>query len=163
MLGKIADQFDANLRLPFERPFLPFQSWAKRTGKVENSPLGILIHPEYGLWFGLRGVLFAHDSNLEAHKMIQQLHKLIQQPQVQSKICLKCIEKPCLSACPVSAFGDDGLDVKSCFSHLERVEKSAASPNCLEVGCAARSACPVAIKHQYCRDQLQFHMNAYYC
>ena len=122
---------------------------------VETSPLGILIHPEYGLWFGLRGVLFVNVEN-------QQVEKLIQPPQVPAKLCQECTEKPCLSACPVNAFGDEGLNVKSCFSHLERVEKSAASPNCLEVGCAARAACPVANEHQYSRDQLQFHMHAYY-
>lgn len=155
VLGQVAKQFDGDLRLPFERPFLPFQNWAKRTGKVETSPLGILIHPEYGLWFGLRGVLFVNVEN-------QQVEKLIQPPQVPAKLCQECTEKPCLSACPVNAFGDEGLNVKSCFSHLERVEKSAASPNCLEVGCAARAACPVANEHQYSRDQLQFHMHAYY-
>ena len=153
VLGQVAAKFGADLRLPFERPYSPFQSWAKRTGKVEVSPLAILLHHQYGLWFGLRGVMFVKSAN-------EQLDRLIEAP--QSWICVKCIEKPCLNACPVNAFSGDGLRVKSCFSHLEQIEKAAISPNCLEAGCAARSACPQATEYQYCSAQLQFHMRAYY-
>jgi hypothetical protein len=38
-------------------PFLPFQRWAQKAESVHPSPLGLLIHPEYGLWHACRGAL----------------------------------------------------------------------------------------------------------
>jgi hypothetical protein len=42
---------------PFERPYLPFQRRAMRAEACYPSPLGLLIHPDYGLWHGYRGAL----------------------------------------------------------------------------------------------------------
>ena len=43
---------------PFEGPpFLPFVRWAQRAEPVFPSPVGPLIHPEYGLWHAYRGAL----------------------------------------------------------------------------------------------------------
>ena len=38
-------------------PYWPFQRWAQRAEAVFPSPLGILIHPEYGLWHAYRAAL----------------------------------------------------------------------------------------------------------
>ena len=39
-------------------PHHPFQRWARRADpSLSSSPLGILIHPEFGLWHALRGAL----------------------------------------------------------------------------------------------------------
>lgn len=157
VLEDIALESGAGLVLPFDRPYPPFQSWAKRASGICNSPLGVLIHPQYGLWFGLRGVLLV--------KVIvenQQLDKLIQQTKYIESPCDRCIEKPCLSSCPVNAFGDSSLNVKVCYSHLDEVTISKAEPDCLDDGCAARAACPVGVKHKYCAEQLRFHMKSYY-
>ena len=35
-------------------PFMPFQRWAMVDTSVKPSPLGLLIHPEFGLWFSFR-------------------------------------------------------------------------------------------------------------
>ena len=39
------------------RPWLPFQQWARKAEPVHVSPLGVLIHPDYGLWHSYRGAL----------------------------------------------------------------------------------------------------------
>ena len=38
-------------------PHWPFQQWARRAEPVHPSPIGILIHPAYGLWHSYRGAL----------------------------------------------------------------------------------------------------------
>lgn len=152
ILAGIAKEFDARLVLPFDRPFPPFQTWTAQAAGLRCSPLGLLIHPDYGLWFGLRGALFfgADVENLYVDKVNQQ-------EDVYSEICQKCDEKPCLSHCPVDSFSDGNLNYSRCISHL----KSKNLPNCLEQGCAARAACPVGRQHQYRSEQLQFHMMAF--
>ena len=55
--GRVTDRFGASVLFPFQRPYLPFQQWALRTGACHLSPLGILIHQEYGLRHALRGAL----------------------------------------------------------------------------------------------------------
>ena len=157
VLDEIASEFGAKLKLPFERPFSPFQAWAMKAAQLTQSPLGILMHPRLGLWFGLCGVLF-----FQVNVKNQEVEKLIQQRQQTNDICQKCLRKPCLSACPVSAFGKNSLDVSDCFSHLDRVQNSQISPDCLQEGCGARSACPVGIENKYSNKQLRFHMRAYY-
>ena len=42
---------------PNDRPYQPFQRWAQRIEAVHGSPLGILIHPVYGLWHAYRAAL----------------------------------------------------------------------------------------------------------
>ena len=38
-------------------PYWPFQQWARRAEPVHPSPIGLLIHPRYGLWHSYRGAL----------------------------------------------------------------------------------------------------------
>ena len=40
--------------VPVRRPpYWPFQQWARRAEPVHPSPIGVLIHPRYGLWHRL--------------------------------------------------------------------------------------------------------------
>ncbi len=57
VIGKVAEAFGARAVSPSDRPFLPFQQWAMRAEGLKSSPLGILMHPEYGLWHAYRGAL----------------------------------------------------------------------------------------------------------
>src|SRR3972149_11239302 len=57
ILHELAARFGARAVFPFERPYLPFQRWAVRAEACYPSPLGLLIHPDYGLWHGYRGAL----------------------------------------------------------------------------------------------------------
>ena len=103
------------------------------------------MHPDYGLWHAYRAaLLFAEEIALP--------------PRDDRPIpCETCAEKPCLTACPVGAFSGDGYDVPACAGYL-------ASPDgfeCLDGGCRARDACPVAADRRYAPDQIRFHMAAF--
>ena len=57
VIGEVAEEFGARAVSPSDRPYLPFQQWAMRAEGLRPSPLGILMHPEYGLWHAYRGAL----------------------------------------------------------------------------------------------------------
>ena len=58
VLGGVAAKLGATALFPFDGPpYLPFQRWAMRAEAVFPSPIGPLIHPEYGLWHAYRGAL----------------------------------------------------------------------------------------------------------
>ncbi len=145
-LEEIAGRFGAVALLPSDGPpYLPFQRWAMRADDVFRSPLGILIHPEYGLWHGYRGALaFADRRPLPPRT-------------AHSHPCESCDTRPCLATCPVAAFGADGYDVPACTAHL----RSDAGADCMALGCRARRACPVGRDHAYEPAQADFHMRAF--
>ena len=62
----LAPGFGATALFPFGGPpWLPFQRWAMKADCVTASPLGILIHPDFGLWHAYRGALaFAEQLDL---------------------------------------------------------------------------------------------------
>ncbi len=126
-------------------PYHPFQRWAMRAEPVHASPIGPLIHPQYGLWHAYRGALvFRAPLDL---------------PQVatQPSPCDSCTDKPCLNTCPVGAFSADGYDVPRCGAHLDTVEGDL----CLTRGCLARRACPVGRDYAYGEAQTRFHMGLF--
>lgn len=153
VLDLIADEYQAHVIYPFEKPFWPFQKMAEAALGVRPSPLGILIHPEYGLWHAFRGVLVFDSS----HGMMNQISALSRQDEKLIHPCDTCVEKPCLTACPVGAFTGEALKVENCFSHLD----SHSSPFCMQTGCQSRKACPVGKYFEYSSEQIQFHMKAY--
>lgn len=127
-------------------PFLPFQRWAQRAEAVAPSPLGLLVHPDYGLWHAYRAALLvAYRVELPA-------------ADTRPPPCRSCTERPCLSGCPVGAFGDGGYDVARCVSHLA----GEAGPACMSRGCLARRACPVGADCRYSPEQAAFHMRAFF-
>lgn len=142
----LAAQLGAAPIFPFGGPpHWPFQRWAQRADEVGPSPLGIQIHPDYGLWHAYRlALIFA--ERLE-------LPPLERRPMP----CASCAAKPCLSACPVEAFAPEGYDVQRCAGHI----KSAAGAACMDQGCRARDACPVGVGYRYDAEQLRFHMEAF--
>lgn len=145
-LTVIADDLGATPLFPFGGPpYLPFQRWAQKAEPVHPSPLGVLIHPDYGLWHAYRGALaFREVIDLPA-------------PDVRPSPCQSCVEKPCLTTCPVGAFGPDGYDVPVCVGHLE----TAAGHDCMALGCRARRACPIGTAHVYEPAQAECHMTAF--
>src|SRR5205085_1002671 len=57
-LDGLAEAFGATALYPFDGPpHWPFQAWAQRAEPVFPSPLGVLIHPDYGLSHSYRGAL----------------------------------------------------------------------------------------------------------
>ena len=57
-------------------PLLPFQRWAARAEPISPSPLGLFIHPRFGLWHSYRGALafsVSLKSELAARRAISLL------------------------------------------------------------------------------------------
>ncbi len=141
----LARELGAKAVFPFDTPPLPFLSWARRGGAGHVSPLGLNIHPIYGLWHAYRAALLFPVA-FDLPQMSAGPHP-----------CETCLEKPCLGACPVSAFDGKSYDVAACGTFL----KSDTGHDCMEAGCLARRACPVGKEFQYSRPQAQFHMQAF--
>lgn len=142
VLDDIAVTADARALYPFEGPpFWPFIQWAVRTGNLFPSPIGLTIHPVFGLWHAFRGaLLFDRDPGLETA--------------ASESPCASCEDQPCLNTCPVGAFTDQGYDFEACLGYL------GAGPNaCRSEGCEARKACPIGKAHHYLPEHAAFHMN----
>lgn len=144
VIEPLAAAHGAHAAYPFGEPVWPFQQWARRAEALSASPLGILIHPEYGLWHAWRAAL-----------LFPGLLDLPGRAEAPSP-CDACAEKPCLSACPVGAFTGAGYDVPACAAHIARAEAT-----CPEAGCLARNACPVGEGWRYPPAQIRFHMEAF--
>ncbi|MGV3552015.1 hypothetical protein [Rhizobium sp.] len=129
---------------PSDKPWQPFQQWAMRAEGLKASPLGILIHPQYGLWHGYRGAIGLIER-LDAPAAEIRLHP-----------CDHCPDKPCLATCPVGAVLPERFDVASCRTYL----RAAGQGTCRQAGCLARTACPVGAGYRYPAEQLRFHMAA---
>lgn len=146
VVGGLAEKFGATALFPFTGPpFLPFLRWAQKAEPVWPSPIGPLIHSEYGLWHAYRGAL-AFAARME----------LPSRPRAE-RPCDTCADRPCLSTCPVGAFGESGYDVPRCVAHVD----SSAGAECLTGGCLARRACPVGRKYAYSAQQAEFHTRAF--
>ncbi|EHS53528.1 hypothetical protein PDO_4146 [Rhizobium sp. PDO1-076] len=146
ILTATAQTFGATAYFPSDPPYQPFQAWAIEAEGMKASPLGILMHPQFGLWHSYRGALgFSHalDASVSAHEV--------------THACDRCLDKPCLSQCPVNAISPAGFDVRACRSHLAT---EAGQPGCMAQGCLARNACPVGQAYRYPGPQLRFHMEA---
>jgi len=153
ILGKLADRMSCDVFYPFDEPYWPFQRIARKATGISPSPLGILIHPDFGLWHAFRGLLVFDDSHefSIAIKAMQAVSHNLNHP------CDACADKPCLTACPVGSFTGEKLEVAACFGHLDKGE----NPNCMREGCRARCACPVGKNYEYAPAQLAFHMRYY--
>jgi len=148
VIEPIASSVNGVALFPFAGPpYWPFQRWAERAEGVRNSPLGIQIHPEFGLWHAYRAaILLPGELNLP-------------EPQWRSHPCDTCAERPCLSACPVGAFTGTTYEVDHCVDHV--VSSRQDDQACFQRGCLARIACPVGGAWRYEREHAAFHMDAF--
>jgi hypothetical protein len=147
VVDPIARSMDGIALYPFTGPpCWPFQRWAERAEGVRSSPLGIQIHPDYGLWHAYRAaILLRSEIDLRCEE--------------QQHPCDTCVDRPCLTHCPVNAFSTVGYDVDRCIDHVVAVQCESGS--CSNVGCLARLACPVGVKWRYQVDHARFHMTAF--
>lgn len=146
VLAALALQWEAVLLDPaVGPPWWPFQRWAQRAEAVHPSPLGLLIHPDFGLWHAYRGALAFADR--------------IDYPPYQERPspCATCDDRPCLSTCPVGAYSRTGFSVPACATYLRGLR----GEDCLSGGCLARRACPIGRSALHTPDQARFHLNAF--
>ena len=119
---------------------LPLQYLGALAGWHYPSPLGVGIHPQYGLWFAYRAAVLT-DAPLAPSKPL---------PGVSP--CQHCTDRPCLSACPPRALAQPGApDLRRCLDWRCTTESSCANT------CLARLACPVGREQRYDEPQIQYH------
>lgn len=146
VIEELAARFGGRAIFPFDGPpYVPFQRWAQRSEPVFPSPVGMLIHPDYGLWHAYRGAL-ALPGQLA-----------LPESDPRPRPCDTCADQPCLTTCPVNAFRADGYDVAACAEHLNGPDGG----DCMTGGCLARRACPVGTLYRYESDQASWHMAAF--
>jgi epoxyqueuosine reductase QueG len=144
---QVENGFGVKAIYPFEGPpYFPFQQWAKRAEPLNQSPLGLMIHPLYGLWHSYRFALLIPGDGLAGQQAVNT-----------HSPCASCDTQPCLQTCPVGAFDINGYDVASCATFL----KQSPGASCHGEGCLARLACPVGESYQYDSDQHCFHLRAF--
>lgn len=124
-------------------PYPPFLRWAKASGALWQSPVGMLVHAQAGLWVSFRGALavpFAVTLTSADNP------------------CATCDGMPCKNACPVNALSVGGYDVSACHRHLD----TETGQDCLSEGCRARRACPVSQRHARLSQQSAYHMGRFH-
>jgi len=147
VIEPIAASADGLALFPFAGPpYWPFQRWAERAEGVRQSPIGIQIHPEFGLWHAYRAAILLRDVIV------------LPRPE-HAHPCDACVDRPCLTHCPVNAFSSAGYAVDRCVEHLVAVQNESGS--CNDVGCLARLACPVGAAWRYRPEHARFHMRAF--
>lgn len=146
VIEPIAARFGSAALFPFGGPpWHPFQRWAKRAEGLMASPLGVLIHPEFGPWHAYRAALL-FDRAIPLPAMNPAPHP-----------CDECVAKPCLSTCPVGAITPAGYGVEACARHTVGSEGA----ECRFGGCLARRTCPVGRDYLYPPRAMAFHMAAF--
>lgn len=146
VLGAVATAFKAEAVFPSDGPpYLPFIAWALATGRFWQSPTGMMVHDTAGLMISIRGALI-FDAPLEETR-----------PEARNP-CDTCADRPCTTACPVSALtADAAYDVPLCKSHLAHPAGAA----CMTGGCLTRRACPVSQRFDRPAAQSAAHMRAF--
>lgn len=113
---------------------LDFQGLAIRAGLGQRGRIGLVLHPTYGPWLGLRAACLTTEA-------------LDPSPAAPSP-CAGC-SAPCVAACPARAV-DRTADWARCGAW------QATATTCVD-GCLARIACPVGAEHAYSGEQHRYH------
>ena len=139
VIGTWAAELGARALYPFGGPpYLPFFSWALKTGRIHASPINFLVHDRAGLFVSFRGAL--------------ALEAALDLPPAPPNPCESCVAQPCRAACPVGALTPLGYDVEACKLYID------AGTDCVRAGCLVRRSCPVSQSFGRLPDQSAFHM-----
>ncbi len=143
VISDLAKTLNAKAYFPFGGPpYQPFIQWATKSGRAFISPVGLLVHDVAGLMVSYRGALgFREQLDL---------------PEISENPCIKCENKPCITACPVDALRPENYDVVACKTDLDQPEN-----HCMSKGCATRRACPISQSYGRTEEQSAFHMEAF--
>lgn len=146
VIGGIACGLGAKALFPFiGPPWLPFFSWATRSGRAWPSPVRLLVHDRAGLMVSYRGAVALRE-------------RLDLPPPPAEPPCATCPDQPCRTACPANALSDAGYDVPACHAFLD----TAPGGDCLSCGCAVRRACPVSQSYGRLPEQSAYHMGRFH-
>jgi hypothetical protein len=146
VIGRIACDLGAKALFPFAGPpWLPFLSWAERTGRAWASPVRLLVHDTAGLMVSFRGALALKE-------------RLDLPPPPAAAPCATCADRPCLTACPPRALTAAGYDVPACHAFID----TPAGAGCMGLGCAVRRACPVSRSYGRLPEQSAYHMRRFH-
>jgi Fe-S-cluster-containing dehydrogenase component len=107
------------------------------------------IHPEHGLWHAYRFALALPLAPAAAETLVQNA--------ASTDLCASCDGQPCLQGCPVGAYTGESFLLETCASHLH----SRQGADCMQIGCLARRACPVATNKRYSQEHAAFLMQAF--
>lgn len=139
----LANELSGTAYYPFGGPpYQPFIKWALASGRCYQSPIGLLVHDKIGLNISFRGAI--------GFEAIIPVQNLAENP------CQSCQEKPCLTACPVDAFGTGNYDIPLCTEELR-----SDGNNCITQGCQIRNACPAGRNLPMNKDRSNFHMQVF--
>jgi len=122
---------------PGER-LVGLQSLGRLAGWHQPSPFMVGVHEAWGSWFAYRAVLLA-DTDLARTG-----------PLAGASPCERCVDRPCVAACPPRAL-HDGFDLAACADW-----RLAPGSDCRDQ-CLARIACPVGTRHRYDSAQIAYH------
>ena len=114
---------------------IDFRTLAIHAGLGSASRLGLVIHPTFGPWMGLRAACFVPD--------------IIPVSPIITDVCSGCAG-PCASACPGGAFVGGMWDVGICASFHQGDSPCAQR-------CDARMACPVGSEQRYSALERLYH------
>ena len=104
-----------------------------------RSPLGITIHPEYGLWTAIRALLWTSDPLPQSS------------PELEANPCLSCLDRPCLDGCPAQApRWEAAFGLEDCITYRTQDQSPCAR------GCLSRLDCPVGAAHRYPKAQRDY-------
>jgi len=149
VIANVAAVVGAHPLYPFRGPpWYPFQRWGLRAEPCMGvSPLGMLIHPQFGLWHAYQAALLFRE-----YILLPQGETATHPPP-----CDTCDAKPCLSACPIGAFDGHVYNVAACRDYL----RGGSGLSCNNDGCLARRQCPVGAVFCHEPGQAAFHMSAF--
>jgi hypothetical protein len=122
--------------------FLPLQDLGKLAGWHHESPLGLGIHPVFGLWFAYRGVIMSNSDFIPA---TDDFDTTSESP------CASCDQKPCIPACPADAVTKSGFKIKPCSNYRLEPDSRCQSR------CVSRLVCPIGRDHRYLEEQMAYH------
>ena len=142
-LELLSDQFP-NIKTitvyPHDDYMIPLQKLGHRVGWGRPSLLGLHIHADYGTWFAYRTALLVSET-------FPQTEDSTAQP-----VCEVCVDKPCMSACPVAAVNTLGeFNISACMGYRVK-DNSVCADRCL-----SRLACPVGADYFYTPEHLAHH------
>ncbi len=118
-----------------EPVFADFVALAEAAGLGARGRVGLLLHPEYGPWWAVRGLIVTSLSVPGASVATDPSRSHTESP------CVGCAA-PCVAACPGGAVGPVGFDAARCADTRLALDDCAAR-------CDARRACVVATDHAY--------------